>query len=96
MPCGGGGFAGGGPGSGMHGEGNGMRQGFSGGVPGRERSWIFWRSLFRAPLAQLTHSDSQQVASFAPILPAAAPEVVAVPVQLGDEFNPALGTNQQA
>eukprot|EP00961_Rhodomonas_salina_P167357 2255185-Rhodomonas_salina.1 len=44
MPCWGKGFAGGGPGRGMSGEGNGVRQGFSGEVPGRERSRIFWRS----------------------------------------------------
>eukprot|EP00961_Rhodomonas_salina_P213953 2889420-Rhodomonas_salina.1 len=43
MPCGGGGFAGGGPGCRMRGKGNGVRQGFSGGVPGRKRSRIFWR-----------------------------------------------------
>eukprot|EP00961_Rhodomonas_salina_P015209 204085-Rhodomonas_salina.1 len=44
MPCGGGGFAGGGPGRGMHGKGNGVRPGFSGGVPGRWMCGIFWRS----------------------------------------------------
>eukprot|EP00961_Rhodomonas_salina_P058597 787206-Rhodomonas_salina.1 len=37
MPCGGGGFAGGGPGCGMRREGKGVRQVFSGWVPGR--SW---------------------------------------------------------
>eukprot|EP00961_Rhodomonas_salina_P050390 676746-Rhodomonas_salina.1 len=48
MPCGGGGFAGGGPGRGMRGmrwKGNGVRPGFSGGVPGRGMSGIFWRSV---------------------------------------------------
>eukprot|EP00961_Rhodomonas_salina_P255980 3459616-Rhodomonas_salina.1 len=44
MPCGGGGFAGGGPGCRMSGERNGVRPGFSGGVPGRERCRIFWRN----------------------------------------------------
>eukprot|EP00961_Rhodomonas_salina_P149450 2011644-Rhodomonas_salina.1 len=43
MPSGGGGFAGGGPERGMRGKGNGVRPGISGGVPGRERCWIFWR-----------------------------------------------------
>eukprot|EP00961_Rhodomonas_salina_P140804 1895237-Rhodomonas_salina.1 len=37
MPSGGGGFAGGGPGCWMCWEGNGVRQGFSGGVPGHKR-----------------------------------------------------------
>eukprot|EP00961_Rhodomonas_salina_P225661 3051009-Rhodomonas_salina.1 len=43
MPCGGGGFAGGGPGRGMCGKGNGVRPGFSGTVPGRGMRGIFWR-----------------------------------------------------
>eukprot|EP00961_Rhodomonas_salina_P155649 2096106-Rhodomonas_salina.1 len=43
MPSGGGGFAGGGPGRGMSGKGNGVRPGFSGWVPGRGMSGIFWR-----------------------------------------------------
>eukprot|EP00961_Rhodomonas_salina_P271024 3662457-Rhodomonas_salina.1 len=44
MPCGGGGFAGGGPGRWMRWKGNGMRLGFSGWVPGRAMHWIFWWS----------------------------------------------------
>eukprot|EP00961_Rhodomonas_salina_P040051 538304-Rhodomonas_salina.1 len=51
MPCGGGGFAGGGPGHWMRGKGNGVRLGFSGWVPGSERRWIFWQGA-RAREAQ--------------------------------------------
>eukprot|EP00961_Rhodomonas_salina_P047508 638293-Rhodomonas_salina.1 len=44
MPCGGGGFAGGGPGCGMCWKGNGVRPGFSGWEPGCWMRGIFWLS----------------------------------------------------
>eukprot|EP00961_Rhodomonas_salina_P071180 956058-Rhodomonas_salina.1 len=61
MPCGGGGFAGGGPGRWMRWEGKGVRPGFSGRVPGLERSWERGQEGLEGLLGQVLGQEGQRV-----------------------------------